>query len=302
MAADLRFPVMGSTAHVVVVADDPEPLAREARRRLDELEARWSRFRGASEISRLNAAAGRAVVVSGDTVTLLGRAVEGWHRTGGLFDPTVEAAMVGHGYDRDLVLVRAEPSGSIAGPWPAPGCAGIEVDAVASVVRLPAGVTVDPGGIGKGLAADLATAELRAAGADGCLVNVGGDLRVRGDAPTTDGWVVTVPHPLEPGRELLRVALHEGAVATTSRLDRRWPVGDREVHHLMDPLTGAPVGNDVVAVTVLAAEGWEAEVLSKAVAVAGPDAAGGLLGTASAVAVTTTGKSIPVRCPAGVLR
>jgi thiamine biosynthesis lipoprotein len=302
VAAELRFPVMGTTAHVVVVAAEPAPLLALARARLAELEGRWSRFLGTSEVSRLTAAAGRPVVVSADTLLLVRRAVEGWARTGGLFDPTVERGMVALGYDRDLALVRAGPAIGAPVATPAPGCAGIEVDPVLSAVRLPAGTGLDPGGIGKGLAADLVTADLLATGAAGCLVNVGGDLRTRGSARGADGWVVTVPDPFQEDRELMRAAVGDAAVATSSRLTRRWVAGGQEFHHLLDPVTGAPVEGDVVAATVVAAEGWLAEVLSKAVVVGGTRAGLALLGPVAAVAVTPTGERFSVNVPEGVLR
>jgi thiamine biosynthesis lipoprotein len=302
MPADLVFAVMGSTAHVVVVADDPAPLLHRAWRRLADLEARWSRFRADSEISELNAAAGRPVLVSADTLALVSCSVDGWHRTGGLFDPTVHAALVGLGYDRDLALVQADPAGAVAYTGPAPGCAGINVDPVASTVQLPPGVAIDPGGIGKGLAADLVAAELLDVGAAGCLVNVGGDLRAVGEPPTGAGWVVTVPDPLRPpGAELLRVAVPEGGVATSSRLHRRWQVGDTELHHLIDPSTGAPAEGEIGAATVFAAQAWEAEVLVKALTVGGT-AGFDLLAGAAAVAVTARGDRLTADVPAGVLR
>lgn len=301
MRADLRFPVMGSTAHVVVVADAPRPLLELAARRLCGLDARWSRFRADSEVSELNAAAGGRVLVSADTLALVSCAVEGWRRTGGLFDPTVHAALLGLGYDRDLALVQSDGAGAPVRTGPAPGCAGIDVDPVTSSVRLPHAVGFDPGGVGKGLAADLVVADLLDAGADGCLVNVGGDLRVAGRAPTADGWVVTVPDPVHPGGELLRAALPEGAVATSSRLERRWRAGDVPVHHLVDPVTGLPADGDVVAATVVAAQAWEAEVLVKALTVGGRGGFDLLDGTA-AVAVTTSGERLSVGLPEGVLR
>jgi thiamine biosynthesis lipoprotein len=301
MPAEIRFPVMGSTAHVVVVAEDSTPLLDLARRRLNDLEARWSRFRPDSEISRLNTVAGRPVLVSADTIALVGCSVEAWRRTGGLFDPTVHAALVGLGYDRDLALVQADPVSAVVLPGPAPGCASIDVDPVAATVQLPPGVGIDPGGIGKGLAADLVAAELLDAGAAGCLVNVGGDLRAVGEPPTDTGWVVTVPDPVHPGEELLRMALPEGGVATSSRLERRWQAGDASVHHLIDPTTGAPADGDVIAATVVAVQAWEAEVLVKAVAVGGM-AAFDLLGGAAAVAVTPGGEHLSANVPAGVLR
>ncbi|MGY1708583.1 FAD:protein FMN transferase [Geodermatophilus sp. SYSU D00758] len=301
MPADLVIAVMGSTAHVVVVADDPAPLLHRAWERLADLEARWSRFRADSELSALNAAAGRPVLVSPETVTLVSCSVEGWRRTGGLFDPTVHAALVGLGYDRDLGLVQAGGAGAVVATGPAPGCAGIDVDPAASTVRLPPGVAVDPGGIGKGLAADLVAAEVLDAGAAGCLVNVGGDLRAVGEPPTGAGWIVTVPDPARPSEELLRAAVPEGGVATSSRLERRWQAGDTEVHHLVDPSTGAPADGEVVAATVFTARAWEAEVLVKALTVGGR-AGFDLLGDAAAVAVTSSGERLSAHVPTAVLR
>ncbi|HET6953085.1 MAG TPA: FAD:protein FMN transferase, partial [Acidimicrobiales bacterium] len=140
----------------------------------------------------------------------------------------------------------------------------------------------DPGGIGKGLAADLVTAELMAAGAAGALVNLGGDLRVRGEPPAGDVWSVAVAHPLDPARDLLHLGLTDGAVASSSRLRRRWTQDGRDRHHLIDPRTGGPAGSPLLAVTVVALDGWWAEAAAKSVFVAGrrdPVPAGTLVAT-----------------------
>jgi len=104
-----RWPAMGSTAHVIVVGGDPG-LVEAARRRLAELEARWSRFRPDSEICRLRTFPGRPVLVSADTFRAVHLALEGHRRSGGLFDPTLGREMERLGYDRDRT-----------GLWPAPG-------------------------------------------------------------------------------------------------------------------------------------------------------------------------------------
>jgi thiamine biosynthesis lipoprotein len=153
-----------------------------------------------------------------------------------------------------------------------PGCAGVELDHVVRAVRLPRGVALDLGGIGKGTAADEVSAELLDAGVPGVtgvLVNLGGDLRARGEAPQPHGWVVAVDDPLETGRTGL-LALAEGAVATSTKLRRTWTRGERSLHHLIDPRTGAPAESGVASVTVVAGEAWRAEVLAKAAFVAGP--------------------------------
>jgi len=168
------------------------------------------------------------------------------------------------GYDRPFDDV---------GPSPAPGrsplllgCTDIEVDG--REVRLPAGTGFDPGGIGKGLAADMVVAETMAAGAARVCLNLGGDLRVTGLDPTDAAWTVAVEYPLA-ARPLAYVGLRDGAVATSTTLRRRWQVDGRLRHHLIDPFTGLSSDSDLTLVTVVAGSAWTAEVLAKAVLLRG---------------------------------
>ncbi|WP_020659088.1 FAD:protein FMN transferase [Amycolatopsis benzoatilytica] len=267
---------MGSTAHLLVHGPAADEQVESGRERISELERRWSRFREDSEIGRLNAAAGTPVTVSADTLVLVARAVTGWRRTGGLFDPTVHAAMLANGYDRDFALLPSRNSPShrpVRNDLPAPGCAGIAVDLTSSRVLLPAGTAIDPGGIGKGLAADLVSAELRRDGAAGALVNIGGDLRARGQASGDEGWVISAADPFSEETELLRIALGEGAVATSTTLHRRWTSAGQQVHHVIDPRSGRPAVTALVSATVVARSAWWAEVLTKAVLLAGATSA-----------------------------
>ncbi len=162
----------------------------------------------------------------------------------------------------------------MAGHPEVPGCAGVQLDRLVSAVQLPRGVALDLGGIGKGYAADGVSAELLelgVAGVRGVLVNLGGDLRARGDAPEPHGWVVDVDDPLDTGRTGL-LALAEGAIATSTKLRRAWARGGQTLHHLIDPRTGEPAESGLASVTVIAGEAWRAEVLAKAAFVAGAEA------------------------------
>jgi thiamine biosynthesis lipoprotein len=259
-AAELRFRAMGSDVHVLVVGG-PRHLLGVARERVEELERRWSRFRPDSEISRLNTLAGSAVHLSPATLGLVQRALEGARISGGRYDLTVLGDVLRAGYDQtfERLADHTAAGGSPLGQ----GYAEIVVDPAGSAVTMPAGVGIDPGGIGKGYAADLLVEELRAAGAAGVCVNLGGDLRVDGSAPGGGSWVVGIGHPLRP-TPAATVALQRGAIATSSRVRRAWgPQQDRR-HHLIDPATGRPAASGLAAVTVLAARGWQAEVLAKA--------------------------------------
>ncbi len=260
---------MGTHAHVVVVGGRAG-LADAAAARLDDLEQRWSRFLLDSEVSRCNALSGRTVPVSAETVRLVSAAVAGWQLSGGIFDPTVLTALCDAGYDRDFRDVGARAATlTPPSPKPAAGAADICWDDRELTVTLPAGVQFDPGGIGKGLAADIVTEELVAAGAQGALVSVGGDLRVRGEPPEGTTWSLAVTHAAHDGVELIRAGVSDGAIATSSRLQRRWTTRAGDAHHLIDPRTGAPAVTPLVAVTAVAGEGWWAEVVAKAVLVGG---------------------------------
>lgn len=278
---------MGGEAHVLVTGGTRD-LVDTARQRIHDLEERWSRFLPDNELSRLNRCPERHVTVSAETFTLVDHAVAAWHATRGRYDPTVLPALRAAGYDRDLCLVVADPTGGPARPGPelaAPGCELVDLDATRRTIRLPAGVEIDPGGIGKGLAADMVTTELLDAGATGAMVNLGGDLRARGAPP--DGnptWSVAIEDPWRSDRRLLTIGLRDGAIATSSCLRRRWPHAGRQHHHIIDPPTGRPTVNELVAVTAVAAEAWWAEAVTKSVLVAGlpaalADAPGALVAT-----------------------
>jgi FAD:protein FMN transferase len=260
MAADLRFRCMGTWAHVIVSGGRPG-LGDAVRARLSELEKRWSRFIASSELMQLNAAAGRFFPVSPETLLLIRRGLQGWQLTRGLFDPTMLGPLIRAGYDRDFDLVSrpGEARDGVSGLGS--GCQDILV--FGNFVWLPGTTGFDSGGIGKGLAADIAAREAMESGADGVLVNVGGDLCARGSNPEGGGWTVSVEHPQLDG-PLVLVGLMEGAIATSTTLLRRWCVADEERHHLIDPGTGRPAVTDVGLATVVARDAWHAEVLAKA--------------------------------------
>jgi thiamine biosynthesis lipoprotein len=261
MAAEARFAAMGSDAHVVVVG--PTVLLDRARRRIEDLERLWSRFRDDSEVSRLTQAAGRPIEVSPETLELVVRSTQAWRLSGGLFDPTVLGDVVRAGYDRSFDrLAGTERTDSAL----ITGCSDIEIRG--RQVRLPAGTGFDPGGIGKGLAADIVAREMLAAGARGICVNLGGDARVAGQPPRGEAWTVAIEHPWLPW-PMSHVGLHDGAVATSTTLLRRWWTPDGERHHLIDPRTGEPSDTDLTLASVVAGDAWLAEVLAKTVLLRG---------------------------------
>lgn len=272
-----RFGVMGSSAEITLVGDVGDGLMTHAIERLHQLERRWSRFIATSEVTAINHCAGHPVAVSDDTLLLVELAVEGWRRTDGRFDPTLLDALLRIGYVGDFGTLTtghvAECGARSAAP--AMTTATASTTAVNSscgsiaiadhTVRLPPGGCFDPGGIGKGLAADLVGHELATIGVEGGCVNVGGDLRVWGVGPDGDRWRVGAA-----GRTF---AITDAGVATSGTQRRAWRLGDEQVHHLIDPSTARSAHGGPATATVVAGSAWQAEVFATALLVTPADAA-----------------------------
>lgn len=270
-----RFRAMGTWGHVLVHHDGSAPaLAAEARHLVAGYEAAWSRFRPASDVGRLNRAGGAPVAVADETLLAVARALDARRATAGRYDPTVLGAVEAAGYDRDFAEVAARAAtGAVRVAEPCPAGAAVAIDLDAGTIAVADGAALDLGGIGKGLAADLvAGALLVAGGVLGVVVNLGGDLRAAGAAPTAAGWGVALDDPRRPAANLATLALAAGGVATSSTRRRRWPTPHGERHHLIDPATGAPTTSALASATVVAASAADAEVWATAALVAGDDA------------------------------
>ena len=264
-----EFRAMGTTVTVIV----PGP-ARGAVEAVASLFSAWesalSRFRPESELSRLNAAAGREVPVSPLLLSVVETAIRAARATDGLFDPTLLGAMIVAGYDRtfdDLPRVgpaRVGPDRGIAGGWRT-----LRVDAARRTVTLPEGAGIDLGGIAKGMAVDASVELLAAAGVAPAAIDAGGDLAVRGLPPHQRSWPVRLELPGGAGR-VLEIAT--GAVATSGVGRRNWVRGGELRHHLIDPRTGRPARGDAWSATVAAATCAQAEVAAKVVFMLGPEA------------------------------
>ncbi len=277
MAAERHTRAMGTDLHLIVVGsggtagDREHELIERALTRVAQLEARWSRFIPQSEVSRLNGAVGTPLVVSDDTAALVARAIDAWHLTEGLVDCTLLDDLIRAGYDRPFEELPADR------PAPGPTLRRIyggdpgDIEIHGNTVTLPLGLGIDPGGIGKGLAADLVTGELLAAGAAGACVNLGGDLRVRRLGPDGGAWTISIDHPEHHGPVAL-IGLHDGAVASSTVLRRQWRVDGEHRHHLLDPHTGQPTRSALAFASAVAAEGWQAEAMAKAFILRGADA------------------------------
>lgn len=311
--AERRFEAMGTDCHIVVVSTPagPEPEAEldwavdEVRR----LQGLWSRFEPDSELSRLNRHARGSrepYRVGPETQLLARRALEGYELSEGAFDPFLADEVAAAGYDRTFSALdpaihegpAEEASRSLGAAAPPGGTPDRRERGPAPMVlageaiSLAPGRTLDSGGIGKGLAADVIAERLLARGAIGALVNLGGDLRCIGSRSASDRqerWEIRIDDPWgRPSETAVRVT--SGAVCTSTEVRRRWTnPGGSVGHHLLEPRTGRPAQTAYAAISVIAPRAWIGEVLAKALLVgdAGEQSAARTLAAANAHALIT---------------
>jgi thiamine biosynthesis lipoprotein len=243
---------MGTEIELLVQADEAEVEVAAAEAEFRRLEGLLTRFDPSSELSCLNEAG--SFQAGPELLEVVELALAGRAITAGRFDPTVHDALVEAGYDRTFDELPED------GPAPPAGnaCGGaVRIDG--NRIELEEGVRLDLGGIGKGYAAEQAATILAAAGP--CLVNAGGDIALRGVA-----WTIAV-------QPELTLELSGGGLATSGRDRRAWRRGGRELHHLIDPVTGEPAACDLLRATVVAPDAIQAEIWAKALFLAGSHAA-----------------------------
>jgi thiamine biosynthesis lipoprotein len=205
----------------------------------------WSRFQATSDVARISHGAGTAVHVDPATLDIVEAARDWSLRTDGLFQPLLADALRAWGYRGAVGDDAPTAAPAIAAPQ-----GEILISRRSGTVTIPAGTSLDLGGIGKSWAAVRAGALLdERCDDERLIIDAGGDLAIiRGSHR-----IETVAGP---------VLAHEGeGVATSSSERRQWQLGDGTVaHHLIDPRTGAPsargtavvIGEDPVAADVLA--------------------------------------------------
>jgi len=273
------FTALGTGAAVTVLDERALPAAHEIV--LDELrciDEACSRFRDDSELTLLNRSAGAPFAASPLLIEALVVAVYAAERTDGDVDPTVGRSLGALGWNSDFTVVVARrgetPRLRIV---PAAGWQRIRIDRRERTVRIPAGVEIDLGATAKALAADRCAQRVHAATGTGTLVNLGGDIAVAGAAPV-GGWAILVTDDHRSGvtADGQTVAIATGGLATSSTTVRRRRTGGSEMHHIVDPRSGAPAAEIWRTVSVAARTCVEANTASTSAIVRGEGAIGWL--------------------------
>lgn len=238
---------------------------------VDRLDRLLSHYRPDSGLSRLNRdGASGPVAVDRELFALIRTSLEYSRAWDGAFDITVGPLMRAWGFFRGEG--RVPDASTLETARARVGFRHIRTDAERQTVAFDVdGLQLDFGAIGKGYAADRAADVLRKAGIEAALVNgCGSTMAAIGAPPGASGWKIPLRDPLRRDALAMTVTLRDRTLSVSGG-DEQWFERDGvRYSHIMDPRTGRPVAG-VLMVVVLAPTATDADALSTAVFVAGPE-------------------------------
>jgi thiamine biosynthesis lipoprotein len=270
--------VMGTFSRAVAIASSEKAgqaaiaAAFDEQRRVDEL---MSYHNLDSELNTVNREAyQRAVEVDEATFAVLEKAMHFSELSGGAFDVTIGA--LGELWRRAAATDTVPTEAEIAKARSRVGYDKLRLDPAARTVRFAVeGVKIDLGGIAKGFAIDKAVEAMKAAGAVGGMIDIGGDIRCFGRPPEgQQTWRVglqdpnVAPDDMATGKPLFVLEVRDRAVTTSGDYRRFATVKGQRQSHIMDTRSGR--GADALAsVTIIAPDATSADALATAVSVLG---------------------------------
>lgn len=254
--------LMGAALEISVHAaslDEADRAINAAFAEVERLESLLSTWRPASELSRLNdAAGGESVPLGNDAQSLLALSLRMSEWTGGAFDITA-GPLVSLWKDAGRTG-RMPDAGEVKAAQRLVGPDKLELAEGRGRMTLP-GSRVDVGGIGKGYALDRAAEVLAQSGIRSALLNFAGQILVTGTQPDGTAWTVEIRDPRDSEKVLLRLQLASGSVATTADDQRGLVIEGQPRSHIVNPATGQPA-NTMLSVSVIRQSAAEADALS----------------------------------------
>ena len=260
----LAFPALGTNCEIKYSAPKGEGQALSFERAVTAwvtgFEAKFSRFRSDSLVSRINAAAGREWVPVDEETEALFKLCDTLHfMTQGVLDPTTLPLLRLWDYrtenprlptDEEVYTARKKVG------WK-------KVQRSPGKVFLPEpGMALDLGGFGKEYAVDIAAQIAIEQGITSALIDFGHDLRAVGTPPDRPAWHIGLEDPHRPGTTSGSIAVIGKGVASSGDYIRRLVVEGRRYGHIIDPRSGRPVANGCLQATVVTGSCLQAGALS----------------------------------------
>lgn len=246
---------------------------------LDRVDGQMSTYKPQSALSRFNGApAGTWHVLPPECFDVVKHALDVARDSGGAYDPTVGPLVNLWGFGPDAARSEPPTDDEITVARERVGWWKLRLDDATRSLYQPGGIYLDLSSVAKGYSVDLVGRHLDALGIDAWLVEVGGELKGKGNKPDGSPWRIGIERPGAATAAVNRVeqlsqvlALSGRAIATSGDYRRHFEAAGRSFTHHIDPRTGYPVPHSVASVSVLARDALQADPMGTLMTVLGPD-------------------------------
>ena len=262
---ELNGNAQGTTWHILYYATAAGITQEEINGLLETVDSSMSIYKPWSLINQFNATT-RGIKADNMLKEVVLHSQQLCNETGGVFDITVLPLVEAWGFGASKPAAMPDTN-NIKGILPCIGTGKLAVIGDSLIKQNPC-VKIDVNGIAQGYSVDLIASYLISHGIDNFLVELGGELRVKGRKPNGDNLIVGIEaptsSPLEPSFRK-KIQLPNGGAITTSGNYRKFLVRQgKRISHLIDPHTGFPFQNELIAVTVIAGNAITADGLDNA--------------------------------------
>ncbi|MBB1363841.1 FAD:protein FMN transferase [Shewanella sp. SR44-4] len=268
---------MGTTYHIKVVNNDrlPEPqlLQAEIDMALEVVNDQMSTYRSDSELSKFNQLqVQQSVKVSADTIKVIEEGMRLYQETDGALDITLGPVVNLWGFGPDKRPITIPTQAQIDNAKAKMGIKELSIKGL-TLTKHNADLYVDLSSIAKGFGVDKIAALLDKYHVSGYLVEIGGELNVKGTKADKTPWRVAVEQPTSEGQAVQQV-IEPGTMSLATSGDYRnfYQENGERFSHLIDPRNGYPIKHQLASATVLHSSCMTADGYATAMMVLGTEA------------------------------
>ena len=274
----LQGPTMGTHWSVQIASELPaaalDSLHSSIRIELERINGLMSTWDPTSELSQFNTMQSTELVeLHADTLTVIDASLRVSELTEGAYDVTLGALIDLWGFGADMARVAVPVAAAVATARDRVGYQKLRRQGSRISKQHPA-LRIDLSSLAKGFAVDQIGLLIEAAGVENYIVEIGGEVRTRGNSADGSAWRIGIEQP--DGKADAGLAVHNAHIASSGSYRNYRQVAGQRYTHIIDGRTGQPITHELVAVTVLHESTMLADAWATALLVIGADAAMGL--------------------------
>lgn len=274
----LQGKTMGTTYHIKVIVDQNVVDTKELQQKIDteliQLNREMSTYIPDSELSLINQSTELTPTkVSIGLARVVQEAIRLGHLSGGKLDVTVGPLVNLWGFGPEYQPETVPTAEVLAATRKRIGLNNLSLVEGKLTKSIP-DLYIDLSTIAKGYGVDIVAELIEKEGIHNYLVEIGGEMRLKGFKHTGELWHVAIEKPISTERAVQQIIVpKDNAVATSGDYRNYYEVDGQRFSHIIDPDTGKPINHKLVSVTVIHPSSMTADGLSTAMMVMGEEKA-----------------------------